>query len=123
MNIGWAARPPTRRFYPKELILEMLRGIRDTEDAEALRQPELPADLVAAVQHAGQLKDVPAGLPVRLEAQELKQRLDKLHFPATFSDGTVVDSVPQFKDSYKDEYTGEILPHEHICTAIGDELP
>ena len=83
-------------FYPKALILAILRGIRDTADAEALREqePEHP-DLEQALHCAATMQDLSAPLPVELEAEELRQRLKKISFPVTYADGHVEDVVPQ----------------------------
>ena len=68
------------------------------------------------------MQDLPADLEVQLEAEDLQKRLDQLVIPVSFSDGRVEKVVPKFRASYKDEYTGDALPHAHICTAMADEL-
>ena len=42
--------------------------------------------------------------------------------PVKFADGSINHVSLQFTDSYRDEYTSEILPHWHTCEAITDEV-
>ena len=71
----------------------LLRGIRDTEDAEAKDQHDAP-ELVQALHRAGTLQDLPAALPVKLEAEDLQQRLDNTTFTAKYSGGKTVNTAP-----------------------------
>ena len=81
-------------FYPPALIQAMLRGIRDTADAEARREPdpdgphELPcAELVHAVVRAEHLADAEPELATHLQAQKIKRKLDRMCIPFRHADG------------------------------------
>lgn len=82
-------------FHQKALILAILRGIRCTADAEALREQEREQlDPEQALRCAATMQDLPAPLPVELEAEELQRRLKKISFPVTYADGHVGKAPP-----------------------------
>ena len=83
---------------------------------------DLDREVVHAVLKAERLEDVDPGISVRLKAQDIKKRLDKLRIPVKHADGHIEHVVPKWRDAYKDEYPSDNLPHEHICEAMAGEL-
>ena len=116
-------KPAAAAFYPLALVEAILRGIRDTADAaDQDFHAAVPSPLVHAVQKAGQIQDVQPGVSARLEAEDLKERTKHHRIPFRYADGHVVELNLQWKPSYKDEYTSDILPQEHIRHAMVDEM-
>ena len=102
----------------------MLRGIRDTCDAEYREPPveeELP-DVLQQVVSAGEFHDLDATVFANLEGQTVQSKVDRSAIKFKYVSGESVNLQPKFKESYKDEYTGEILPHPQICDAMVDEM-
>ena len=87
-------RAAAAAFYPPQLIEQILRGIRDTADAEAQqKQDALDEDLdrsllVQALHRAGAVHDVPAPLPLRIQEQDLEKKLAHLKISIKHADGT-----------------------------------
>ena len=113
-------------IYPIELITEIFRGIKDTADAEdPERSPDLPKDVIAAMNVASSLHDLAPG-PVLAAIRNAeptrptKAKLTKIRM----NDGTIrdLDINTNFKETYRDEYTKQDLPHSHLMDAIHDEL-
>ena len=74
---------------------QMLRGIRDTADAEAAHEHDLPGphelqppELLHAVVVAEHLGDVEPDLASHLEAQDIQKSLDRLKITFRYADGT-----------------------------------
>ena len=118
-------RAAAAAFYPMALITEILRGIRDTEDAEHDHHecPHDP-DVAAAMCPVALCHDVPKSLIAYISEENLandnKKRFTKFHC----SDGSM-HTVPlheHFKEQYRDEYTNEILPRSWVEAAIQVEL-
>ena len=61
--------------------------------------------------------------PVRLREEEIQRKLEQLKIPFHFKDGSTQQLKLNFRDSYKDGSTGEMLQNMNIREAIADELP
>ena len=111
-------------YYPPGLVLEILRGIRDTYDLEHASQEEnLPVDNNIVAQSIG-FGNAPDG---RTWAAEFRDRYLACAAQTTSStfkcaDGTSTQINWDFKDEYKDQYTSEVLPKGEIRAAIVDEM-
>ena len=77
---------------------------------------------VPVVMRAGHLQDVPPDAGARVKDQDLQRRLEHSTVNLKFGDGRSLEIKPQWKESYRDEYTNEVLPHHHIRAAMLDEL-
>ena len=110
-------------FYPPALVEARLRSIRDTADAESNDDHEhLPEALVHAVTRAGKRHDVPAGVETHAEAEQLRDEVDHQGVPLKFAEGKVVELDLQRRDSYRDEYTNDVLPKDHVRAAMANEI-
>ena len=111
-------------YYPSGLIEAILRGIRDTADHEALRErdPDCPEHLLQAVLQVGQFSDQGLSVQAKARAEEIRSKLHRLKVPFKHHDGRVEYLSLKFRDSYRDEYTNDVLPHDHLCEAIADEV-
>ena len=104
-------------FYPLPLVTEILRGMRDTADAE--ENPDDHEDLVTkemslAMSRAGNFSDlVPCVASV---ASSEKQYLTEMKM----HDGTShkINMSEHFREAYKDVYTNELLPSSWVRDAI-----
>ena len=117
-------RAANAAFYPPKLISKILRGMRDTADAEELDEVEDVA-MKAATNIAGCLHDVPAcTIKAAYEAADLNHKNAQRKVKFKFLDGStkLIDLDPHFQEVYKDEYTTEQLPREQTKAAIYDEL-
>ena len=109
--------------YPTPLIEAMLRGIRDTADAEHREDLGIEdALLVQSVERAGQLHDVPPGVEARALEQDLDSDLDGATVDFHVRGGKCVQLPVQWKAAYKDAYTQDTLPHNNIRAAMIDEM-
>ena len=111
-------------IYPLELVTEILRGIRDTADAEAQQQEEqLPKDLCASMSSAAQMHDVPPN-PVHVAKQEAglsqKNRCRKMTFKMAEGNHVELDLNRHVKSDDKDEYTNDTLPTAHTPCNEGE---
>ena len=52
----------------------------------------------------------------------MARKLDHAKVKFKFRNGKTTLLDLKWKDSYKDEYTGEVLPHSHIREAMLDEI-
>ena len=122
--IGGGGRAADAAFYPTELVTEILRGLRDTEDAENLDQPpELTPDVVAAMSVAGSLHDFapdPATLAIREADAKNTSKAGTTKF--RMSDGSIrtLNLDNNVKDGCRDEYTRDFLPHNERKDAMLD---
>ena len=109
-------------FYPTQLILEILRCIRNQEDVDH-QLPEGHPDLLAAVPAQALLHDLQPDL-VHAIPEPGKKKSGRAT-TARFTDGTARNICldDHFKNSHVDEYTGEQLPHHQLQDAMLDELP
>ena len=117
-------RAANAAFYPPELITEILRGIRDTADASH-KDPEHSSAMMLALARAGALHDQPAkSIVAAFREADLGHSNAKRSVLFKFLDGRTVslDLEKNFRESYKDEYTNEVLPSEGTKDAMYDEL-
>ena len=118
-------RPANAAFYPIELVEAILRGIRDTADAEGVREePEHDDKVLCAMAAAAQ--------NVGDDLDDGEHELEDLASAETDSK----DSLPQqhggkteisyndinVKAKYVDEYTEEELHRERVETCNGRRL-
>ena len=108
-------------FYPVPLIVAILRGVRDTADAEDREEAEYSIAARKAMASAGSLHDIDYDLVCALEAETTMAQLAETKLTFRYANGTTVKLPLRFKDKYTDEYTGETLPQAEICRAIVDE--
>ena len=106
--------------YPKGLILAILRGIRDTYDANhkwPVEDVDVWKHTVADVQPANSL---PAQTQTLLKGQDVASDVSSMTIPFKYENGTKVQIQLQdpFKPRYLDAYTGKELPAPHIHRAI-----
>lgn len=119
-------RAAAAAFYPKTLIKEILRGMRDTADQEeAEDKPEEQHQQVMNAMLASHCTDpVPAHKEVstKIRAQDIENKLSKAKIMFRYADGTTASLTPKWKDKYVDEYTSEELPVAFAKDALLDEL-
>ena len=106
-------------FYPLGLITEILRGMRDTQDAADRHEPDLPIDsqhLSASLFH-----DLSPG--VNVVARQFASRPPrKTVFKMADGSKKHIDLSANFKETYRDEYTQELIPQSWVEDAILDEV-
>ena len=121
-----AGKAKAAEIYPDQLVLEILRGMRDTADA-AHESPEtghcgnVPG---AMSQSAALLHDVTSDIAFTFAQQENQTSQRKRQTTLRHADGRL-EQVPLhkiFREQYRDEYTDERLPREWVEDAIHDEL-
>ena len=123
ISTSWEGVQRLPPFYPAQLVEQILRGIRHTQDAEQREAQEIEgALLVQAISRASSLQNTPPDLQARLQEQDLAHKLDHAKVTFKFKDGRSTRLNLQWKGSYKDEYTGDILPHNNIREAMLDEI-
>ena len=110
-------------FYPEDLITEILRGIRDTADAEEAPDPE-PDGLVSSMEAAGLFHDIPTSVVAAVRAEDQAKENRGMTTALRMADGSlrVVPLQQNFRPSYKDEYTNIQLPSSWVQEAIREEL-
>ena len=103
----------------------MLRGMCDTADAgaEPANLEEDAPQTAAATLACESTVPVPAqkALATELRAKDIEAQLEKTTTPFRYSDGTVVQLTPKWKERYVDEYTCEELPKPFVQEALLDE--
>ena len=105
-------RAAAAAYYPPKLISQILRGMRDTADAEnveSLWTPEMGVAMVAAAMH----HDQPAtSLVAAYRESDLAHANAQRKVVFKYADGREISLSldSNFKPQYKDEYTCEILP-------------
>ena len=109
--------------YSIELVTEILRGVRDTADAEEKWGDECSEELIASMRTAGVMHDVhDVSVAAAYRSEDLDAATEKLTVKLKYADGRVESTELVFKDSYKDEYTNEELPLGHVRRAMHEEL-
>ena len=117
-------RAAAAAYYPPKLISQILRGMRDTADAEHVESPwtpEMGVAMVAAAMH----HDQPAtSLTAVYRESDLAHANAQRKVVFNYEDGREVSLSldANFKPQYKDEYTNEWLPYEATKDAMLDEL-
>ena len=109
--------------YPLDLIVEILRGMRDTADFEEEWGDETEsgiaeAMLTSSVFHSPKYSSLVAAY----RAKDLEEETKNLHVKVKCKSGKVDTLRLNFKEAYKDEYTQEYLPIGHVRTAMQEEL-
>ena len=105
-------RAAAAAYYPLGLITAILRGMRNTADAEDKGDSQ-PPGLIAAMEVAGSVQDAPnASIMAAMKSQDLAKDIAQTELTVKIADGTQRKVRPSgnFKPQYKDEYTGELLP-------------
>ena len=126
-----SGRTRAAEIYPPGLVLEILRGMRDTADhldnVNAVAGPEDETSGDLADDHAlansgfGHL-DYTATWKEEFRDRDIVANIDAEKSFFTYADGSKVQINWAFKPSYKDEYTSEELPPAHIHATTIDEL-
>ena len=117
--------PSEASFYPVELRLSILRGMRDQADSDANDKMDVDSEINVAELKASKFSDdavmsvatICAEVPRRKEEQPKVAKL-KLKDGST----RIVDLAKCLKPRYMDEYTREELPLSRVAEAIADEL-
>ena len=111
-------------YYPPDLIVEILRGVRDDADAMLLNsEQEEQGKLLAAVAQSG--LNVTTDQPTYAQqsrSEEASNSIENTRSQFKVLDGTFTEVNWSFKDSYSGEYTSEPLLYAEIKSAIVDEL-
>ena len=105
-------RAAAAAFYPMPLITEIIRGMRDTADAEALREPELSKLGAIHVSRAALFHDQPPQLLSSLREEDRMASRPRRATTFRMADGSTrtMQLHQNFKPVYKDAYTSEALP-------------
>ena len=109
--------------YSLALVTDILRGIRDTADHEEEWGDAPSNELTTAMLSAGLMHDAKfSSLAAAYRAEDA--RMDAGNLMVKFNDhnGRLNPTKLMFKDMYKDEYTNEALPMEHVREAMKEEL-
>ena len=120
-------RAAAAAYYPAKLISQILRGMRDTADAE-VKENEYSAEMAEAMVSAYLMQDQSSPALMSLVAayreSDLAQSNSKRKVIFKYLDGREVSLSldGNFKPQYKDEYTNEVLPFESAKDAMLDEL-
>ena len=117
-------RAAAAAYYPAKLISQILRGIRDTADAEA-QEWEWTPEMGHAMMKAALIQDQPChSLVAAYRESDLAHSNAQRKVVFKYADGREVSLSldDHFKPQYKDEYTNEFLPFEAAKDAMLDEL-
>ena len=119
-----SGRAAAAAYYPPKLISQILRGMRDTADAEHAESDWTPEMGIAMV-HAAMHHDQPAtSLVAAYRASDLAHANAQRKVTLKYMDGREVSLSldSNFKPQYRDAYTNEMLPYEAAKDAMLDEL-
>ena len=106
-----------------ELVSDILRGMRDTADAEEKWGDETTTDVATAMCAAGVFHDIhTTSVAAAYKNEDLDAATQKLTVKVKYADGRTAATELTFKDTYKDEYTNEQFPLGHVRQAMHDEL-
>ena len=113
-------RAASAAFYPNELIVEILRGIRDQADLE-YDHLELDPEIQQALPAAALVHDIQRD-PVHALQDHPKSagRTATLRYLDGSTRTVCLDD--HVKKNYTDEYTGQTLPQQLLEDAMHDEL-
>ena len=117
-------RAAAAAYYPPKLISQILRGIRDTADAEH-KEPDWDPAMAKEMVRVAMCHDVPSSsLMAAYKASDLAHSNAKRKVLFKYLSGKEVSLSldDNFKPQYKDEYTNEVLPFESAKDAMLDEL-
>ena len=118
-------RAAAAAYYPNELVLNILRGMRDTADLAWRSSHEEDASVMEATAMAGALRNEPTfNLAAAMKDEAVRDAVKKFELTVKFADGSqrTVNPDGHVKDRYLDEYTNEVLPHGHAQAGIVNEL-
>ena len=117
-------RAAAAAFYPLPLITEILRGIRDTHEAEHPEDAGPEAEMQRGMARAALLHDEPPSLVATLHENDRQHKSTPRRTTFRLADGKnkSIDLNPNFRDVYRDEYTGEALPKSWVEEAIHDDI-
>ena len=114
-----AGKAKAAEDYSDQLILEILRGMRDTEDALADKESpsscgEIPG---AESQSVAMVHDVTSSLAFSVAQQDMSQNSSSKTTSLMMKDGSIqpVNLAEHLKEKYRDEYTDELLPKRVGC--------
>lgn len=109
--------------YSVQLVTDILRGMRDTADHEEEWGDSNGHDIDQAMMTASVFHDTKySSLVAAFRAEDLEKETRHLKVKFKHANGRIAPQQLVFKDSYKDEYTGEELPMGHVRTAMAEEL-
>ena len=117
-------RAAAAAYYPAKLISQILRGMRDTADAES-QEYEYSAEMAEAMVSAAMMHDQPPmSLIAAYRESDLAHSNSQRRVIFKYLDGRQISLSldGNFKPQYKDEYTNEVLPYESAKDAMLDEL-
>ena len=117
-------RAAAAAYYPPKLISQILRGMRDTADAEH-KEPEWTPEMGMLMAGIAMCHDMPStSLLAAYKESDLAHSNAHREVCFKYFDGREVSLAldDNFKPQYKYEYTSEILPYESAKDAMLDEL-
>ena len=109
--------------YSPKLILEILRGMRDTADLEEEWGDETEKDIDSAMINSSLFHSPKfSSLAAAYRAMDVEEETRALKVKCKYGNGKNEMLTLKFKDVYKDEYTCESLPIGHVRRSMHDEL-
>ena len=82
-------RAAAAAYYPIGLVTAILRGMRNTADAED-KGDVMPSNLVAAMNVAGSVQDIPCtSISAAISSQDVAKEVEKSTMTVKYADGTV----------------------------------
>ena len=107
-----------------KLITEILRGIRDTHDAEHPDEDLPDQEIRRGLARAALLHDEPMGVVAAVQHEDLQASHTKRTTTFRMADGTskLIPLHANFRSVYRDEYTNEPIPNAWVQSAIQDEV-
>ena len=100
-------------------MTEILRGIRDTADAQQKWGDECSEELSSKMRSIGSMHDVQdVSVAAAYRAGDENSSTEQLTVKVKYADGRVGTTELVLKDSYKDEHTNEQLPLGHVRRAM-----
>ena len=109
--------------YSLALVKDILRGICDTADHEEEWGDAPSNELATAMLSAGLMHDAKfSSLAAAYRAEDARMDAGDMMVKLKYHNGRLNPTKLMFKDMYKDEYTNEALPMEHVREAMKEEL-
>ena len=106
--VGGRAKAAENYFI--ELVTEIIRGVRDTADAEDKWGHECSDEISQKLRSAGVLHDVTnASVAAAYRAEDMESFTEQLTVKLKYADGRTGSTDLVFKYSYRDEHTNEQL--------------
>ena len=113
---------PKQLLYPLELVTEILRGMRDTFDAEHPENDSPSREIKHAMARASMIHDEPPSLLASLKEDALRTAHPSRTATFKMSDGSSKTVPLQFRSVYRDEYTNEPLPTAWVQDSMQQDL-